>query len=455
MRPAIFHPAARPCRPLRAFAQVAMVLLALTLAAALSPARADAPAPGVLDSAMEAVLVVHAADDGNRFLGSAFLWGDIAEVAVTNAHVVGDAAQVRLIDRQGRVVVVPVIARDPVRDLAVLGLSGTLMGRAGLVAGPAPTLGARVWAMGAPLGIAFTLTEGMVSAAPRQVEPAVPLRLLQHNAAVNPGSSGGPLVDAMGRLVGLNARIADGSRMFVGIAYAITAEDLARLVPLLIAEELPALPNLDLRARPVDLQLAKALGVSARGLLLDAVGHGGLAAQGGLMAGDILVSVDGVVIHVAGDLAFLLEAGLDRGHVDLTILREGRALVVTLPLRPALSAQAELTRTAPGDMAARVSSYRLESLGLELDARGRVTALRQNSPALWSGLVAGDRIVAINGVWLEAEALRAFEMTAPALLLVQATGGQTRHVFLDPWTKAAGLRPVGGANVLDPAVVVF
>ncbi len=73
--------------------------------------------------------------------------------------------------------------------------------------------------------------------------------MLQHDAAVNPGSSGGPLVDAMGRLVGMNSQIADGSRMFVGIAYAISAPDLQRIVTGLIEETLMPLPSLGLTAR--------------------------------------------------------------------------------------------------------------------------------------------------------------------------------------------------------------
>ncbi|MCU0899553.1 MAG: trypsin-like peptidase domain-containing protein [Cypionkella sp.] len=454
MRPVYRHPASRPFRPILAFAQVAAVLFVLTLAAALSPARAAAPAPGVLDRAMDAVLVVHSADSANRFLGSAFLWGDRAEVAVTNAHVVGEASEVRLIDRQGRVVLVPVIARDSVRDIAVLGLDGALRGRAGLEAGPAPDLGTPVWAMGAPLGTVFTLTEGMISADPRQVEPAVPLRLLQHDAAVNPGSSGGPLVDAQGRLVGMNARIADGSRMFVGIAYAITATDLARLVPRLIAEDLPPFPNLDLRARPVDLQLAAALGVSASGLLIDQVGQTGLAARAGLRAGDILIAAGTQALANPGDLAFAIDTALETGQIDLAILRQGKALIVTLDLAPP-AAPASLTRTVPGDSAARIASYRLETLGFDLDASGRITAIRPNSPALWSGLAEGDRILAVNGAQRDGVTLRGLELTAPAVLLVQAAGGQTRHVYLDPWSKAEGLRPIGGANVLDPAVVVF
>ena len=451
MRPVLLHPSVRHFRPLRALVQLAAAVLVLTLAAGLAPARAAS----VLDAAMDAVLVVHSADDGNRFLGSAFLWGDVAEVAVTNAHVVGDADQVRLLDRQGHVVVVPVIARDEVRDIAVLGLDGALRGRAGLVPGPAPELGARVWAMGAPLGIAFTLTEGMVSAAPRQVETAVPLRLLQHDAAVNPGSSGGPLVDAMGRLVGMNARIADGSRMFVGIAYAITADDLSRLLPLLIAEDLPAFPRLDLRARPIDLQLAAALGVSAKGLLVDSVGSGGIAGAAGLRAGDILLSVDGAVIEGAGDLAFLIDAALPKGRADLALLREGEARLVTLDFAPSETSSALVMRGSPADGAVKVQSYHLEDLGLSFDGKGRLSALQQNSPGMWAGLAEGDRILAINGQTVDLAAVLVAEIEAPVVLLVQAPGGQTRHVFLDPWAKADGLRPMGGANVLDPAVVVF
>lgn len=452
----IFPNSAPNQRPvLRIFAQVALALFVLTALAALSPARAQTPAAGVLDRAMDAVLVVHSADDADRFLGSAFLWGDLAEVALTNAHVVGTATEVRLIDRAGQSVVVPVIARDDVRDIAVLGLDGALRGRAGLVAGPAPDLGARVWAMGAPLGIAFTLTEGMISAAPRQVETAVPLRLVQHDAAVNPGSSGGPLVDAQGRVVGMNARIADGSRMFVGIAYAITVADLSRLVPLLIAEDLPAFPRLDLRARPVDLQLAAALGVAPKGVLVDAVGQTGLAASAGIKAGDILLSVDGTVIEAAGDLAFLIDAALPQGRVDIALLRAGQAVIVTLNLAPAQSVAALVTRDLSATATVRVSSYHLTDLGLEFDATGRLTAIRQNSPALWSGLAEGDRLLAINGQALDLAGLQTFELKAPVVLLVQAPGGQTRHVLLDPWATAGGLRPVGGANVLDPAVVVF
>jgi serine protease Do len=87
-----------------------------------------------------------------------------------------------------------------------------------------------------------------------------------------------------------------------------------------------------------------------------------------------------------------------------------------------------------------------------VDPQGTVTNLTDNSPALLAGLAKGDRIIAINGA---AQDLETYELTAPALLLLEAAGGATRHIRLDPWHAPQGVRPVGGANVLDPDVVVF
>ncbi|MBP9185116.1 MAG: serine protease, partial [Fuscovulum sp.] len=212
---------------------LAVLALMVTLAGAARAGTAE------LETAMDAVLVVRSDDAEDRFLGSAFLWGEEAVVAVTNAHVVGAAEEVRLVDRNGEEMTGLVIARDAVRDVAVISVPPRQDGspRRGLVAAADPAgLGLEVYALGAPLGVEFTLTEGLISATARQVEIQVPMVMLQHDAAVNPGSSGGPLVDAMGRLVGMNSQIADGSRMFVGIAYAIPAGDLDRIVTGLIDE---------------------------------------------------------------------------------------------------------------------------------------------------------------------------------------------------------------------------
>ena len=187
-------------------------LLVLAVVAVLSPVRAQdgaatggrspdaltsAISPHALNSAMPAVFAVQAADGSGRFLGSAFLYDG---VMVTNAHVVGRAAQVRLTGAGGAAggetggaaggaaETGQVIGLDALRDVAVIAVVPRPAG-AGLRIGPAPALGQPVWAIGHPLGLGLSVSAGIVSALGRQVEAAVPLRLIQHDAAVNPGSS--------------------------------------------------------------------------------------------------------------------------------------------------------------------------------------------------------------------------------------------------------------------------
>lgn len=431
-------------QPLRFLGEALAILAVLVLVAFVRPAGATP-----LDDAMDRVFTVHSADAEDRFLGSAFLWGD-GQVAVTNAHVVGAAEEVRLVDRHGNEETALVIARDAVRDVAVISVAA---GRSGLMMAEAvPGLGAEVFALGAPLGIEFTLTEGRISAAERQVEIAVPLKMLQHDAAVNPGSSGGPLVDAEGRLLGMNSQIADGSRMFVGIAYAISATDLERIVTGLIEETLPAYPSLGMTARPVDRQVAGALGVEAAGLLVDGVKAGGLAAAAGLQGGDIILAVDGVALAEPGEFAFAVERAVDLGAATVKVLRDGQELGLVLAFEAGEEPAGLRLREVTKGMPETVQSYRLSALGLVLAADGSVTAVTDNSPALFAGIAQGDRILTVNGAEVD---LSAYEVTQPVLILVAAPGGETRHIYLDPWGATDGVRPVGGANVLDPDVVVF
>jgi len=302
---------------------------------------------------------------------------------------------------------------------------------------------------GAPLGLGFSATGGMVFAVARQVEPSVPLRLIQHDAAVNPGSSGGPLVDAEGRLIGMNSRIADGSRLFVGIAYALSAADLDRIVTGLVNGTLPPFPELGLRLRPVDRQIASALGIAPGGVLIDDVRSGSLSAIAGLLPGDVLLSLDGTRIAMPGDMAFAIDAALPLGRTEVLLHRDGIETELSLGLVPPPAPQPD------DNTSERTESYDLASLGLQVDDSGVVAVVAESSPARFAGLATGDRVLRVNGIETGGAALQDLHLTAPALLLVQRGNGSTLHIYLDPWARTPGLRPVGGANVLDPAVVVF
>jgi serine protease Do len=419
---------------------VVLALTVLTALAAFSPARAT-PAP--LAAALAATLVVQSADGADRFLGSAFLWGDDG-LALTAAHVTGGAAQVRVVWPDGRTAVVAVIAADAVRDIAVLDLGPNVRG--GLRAGPPPVAGQTVHALGAPLGAAGTVTRGIVSALARQVEAAVPMRLLQHDAAVNPGSSGGPLVDAAGQLVGMNVRIADGSRLFAGIAYAIPAADLDRLVLALIDGTLPPVPRLGMQARAVTRRIAAALG-AAGGVLVDHVEPGGMADRAGLRAGDVIVEVGRAAVADPGALAFALDAAGAAQGVALTVQR-GR---VTVALWLAFAApEARLGTLRGGE--AQTEAPTLAGLGVSLDPQGRVTAVAEHGAARAAGLARGDLVLLADGLPFDDDL--AGRPIRGALLLLVRRGAVTLHVLIDP-AAAPGWRPVAGANVLDPDVVVF
>lgn len=425
-----------------------LVLLLSGLSA--PPARAEAAQggqPGLADEVavvgrgLDAALVLYSDDPEAAFLGSGFVWHD-GRHAVTNAHVVGDAQTVLVADRRGGRVPVRVLARDAGRDIAVLGLPDL---RPGLpLADGLPRIGTPVVALGAPMGLGFTATSGIVAAAPRQVEPAVPLRLIQHDAALNPGSSGGPLIDRSGRLVGMNSRIADGSRLFFGISYAISAADLARLVPALLGATLAPVPALGLDLRPVDGIVAAALGVPQTGVLVDDVLPGAAAGAAGVRAGDILLSAQGRALHSPGDLAFALDgAGTDAG---LRLWRDGQVLQVRVSLAAPVAAEPDGPRAIAGRTLAEMS--------VRLDAQARVTGLAIDSAPGRAGLVAGDRILRLNGRPVSADDLGRARPDGAFVLLLERDARHL-HVIVDPGSIRQARRPAGGGNRLDLAVARF
>jgi serine protease Do len=422
-------------------------LLALCRALALFAALLLPPSAlaNGLDRAMAATLIIRSDDGDARLLGSAFRFL-APDLAVTNAHVVGRAASVLVSSPDGPTRRADVIGRDELRDVALLRLPDR--GPA-LTAGAAPGLGHEVFAIGAPFGAEFSLSRGVVSALSRQIEANVPVRMLQHDAAVNPGSSGGPLVDEGGRVVGMNSQIADGFRNFVGIAYAIPV---ARLVGIATAlrDGTPLRDvSLGLRVRPLSSKIRAALGHSGTGVLVDHVAGGGLADRAGLRPGDILGRVADADIATPGDVAFALDTATG-DRITLTVWRGGTRLVLSAavaapaPPAPAGTASAPETRTM----------YSLAEFGLALDGT-RIASVGEGSFAQYLGLSPDDRLLSVDGRAATPDGLAAYRITRPALILVELSDRSTRHYVLDPWATPGRLMPVSGANVLDGETVIF
>src|SRR5690606_23886886 len=196
-----------------------------------------------------------------RGTGSGFIWDDAGHV-ITNNHVLQGAsgAQVRLAD--GRSFDAELVGRSPYHDLAVLRI------RVEDGESPAPLpigtsedlrVGQKVFAVGNPFGLDWTLTTGIVSALNRELptDSGLSIRdLIQTDAAINPGNSGGPLLDSAGRLIGVNTAIFSPSGAYAGIGFAVPVDTVNRVVPRLIATGRYTRPSLGVR---VDSQYNAAL----------------------------------------------------------------------------------------------------------------------------------------------------------------------------------------------------
>ena len=182
--------------------------------------------------------------------GSGFLW-DVQGHIVTSNHVIATARHIYVQLDGGNPVEATIIGRAPEYDLAVIRLGKSAVAAiAGIVPiplGESTTLriGQRVFAIGNPFGLHRTMTQGIVSALNREL-PTTGTRevlgVIQTDAAINPGSSGGPLLDSAGRLVGMNAAIRPGQGGFAGIGFAIPVDLVNRIVPELITRSRTARP---------------------------------------------------------------------------------------------------------------------------------------------------------------------------------------------------------------------
>ena len=217
---------------------------------------------------------------------------------LTNEHVVQAAQTVRVAFVDGRSVPAAVVGRDPATDLAVLRAHSTGLPHAQLLSA-APRVGQLVVAVGNPLGFESTVSAGVVSALGRSLrsrQGRLIEGIVQHTAALNPGNSGGPLVDARGGVVGINTAIIAQAQ---GIGFAVPATTAQWVLTELLTQGRVRRAYLGIagRDRPLDRRLVRALGLAqmraAEVMSRDAEGP---AAQSDLRPGDLIVAVNGVTV---------------------------------------------------------------------------------------------------------------------------------------------------------------
>lgn len=283
-----------------------------------------------------------------RGMGSGFVWDRQGHV-VTNAHVIMGASEARVRLNDGRDYAATLVGGSAAHDIAVLRIRVPERQPAPLPIGASADLkvGQKVFAIGNPFGLDWSLTTGVVSALNRSL-PSEDGRgtvegLIQTDAAINPGNSGGPLLDSAGRVIGMNTAIFSPSGAYAGVGFAVPADTVNRVVPQLIAKGKYVRPVLGIQAdESLNEILAKRLGVKGvavlgveKGSAAEAAGLQGakIDPAGGIIPGDIIVAVDGSAVDTVGKLVARLEEKKPGDTVKLSVVRDGRQTEIRATLK--------------------------------------------------------------------------------------------------------------------------
>jgi S1-C subfamily serine protease len=258
---------------------------------------------------------------------------------LTNHHVIADAASVSASLPDGCEIAATIIGGDPATDLAVLQLAASGLPHAEFGSSARLRVGQLVVAIGNPLGFQATVTAGIVSALGRSLRSGSGRLIdgvIQTDAPLNPGNSGGPLVDGLGRVVGVNTAMIG---MAQGICFAIGSDTAIDVAARLMRDGRVRRSRLGIAGQtvPLDRRVVQRLALPAPSAVMVAeLIPGGPAERDGLMKGDVLLKLGGKPISGVDDLHRLLTADLVGTEQFLEILRAGR--LVTRIVKPELDA---------------------------------------------------------------------------------------------------------------------
>jgi S1-C subfamily serine protease len=281
-----------------------------------------------------------------RGTGSGFIWDDAGHV-VTNFHVIQGASQATVKLADGRDYQAALMGASPAHDIAVLKIGVGFKRPPAVPVGTSADLkvGQKVFAIGNPFGLDWTLTTGIISALDRSLPSDAGGRNIEHliqtDAAINPGNSGGPLLDSSGRLVGINTAIYSPSGASAGIGFAVPVDTVMRVVPQLIKTGKYIRPALGIEVdEQLNVRLQKLTG--RQGVFVLRVQPGSAAERAGLVGasvtpqgilpGDLITALDGKPIDAVSTLLARLDDHRIGDVVELTVEREGKARAVRIEL---------------------------------------------------------------------------------------------------------------------------
>ena len=326
---------------------------------------------------------------------------------LTNHHVVDDVDEIRVQLADRRTFEAVVVGSDPKTDVAIIKIKGRVpedLPAVDLGDSDALVAGDLVMAIGAPFGLAQTVTTGIISAKGRANMGITDYEdFLQTDTSINPGNSGGPLVNMRGEVIGMNTAIATGVGQSSGVSFAIPINIIKSVMPVLVKGGTVQRGLLGVLIQDVTPDLAKQFGLpNTEGALVGQVNKDSAADKAGIKAGDVVVRYDGKAIENSGELRNKVAATAPGSKVEIVLIRDGKEHTVSAAVGNLAAAKPEAA-AATGESLSKFG-LTLQALTPDLakqfgyeDAKGvLISAVAEGSPGARAGLEAGDLITAVN-----------------------------------------------------------
>ncbi|APV52474.1 serine peptidase [Betaproteobacteria bacterium GR16-43] len=379
-------------------------------------------------------------------LGSGFVISPDGYI-VTNAHVIENADEITVRFTDKREFKAKVIGADKRSDVAVIKVEASGLPSMKIGNSTKARVGEWVIAIGSPFGFSNTVTAGIISATSREnlSDPnmdAVPF--IQTDVAVNPGNSGGPLLNLRGEVIGINSQIFSQTGSFAGISFAIPIDFAMNVANQIQAGGKVTRGRIGVQITAVSKDVAESLGLpKAQGAIVQRLEEDSPAAKGGVEAGDVVLKIDGRTIEGNSDLSRYVRQVKPGTKINMQVWREGKTkdLVVTVG---ELKEEGETRVASAKGTKPEVKTTKLgvavtdlkDDVKKKLKVTGGVEVEAVDGAALAAGIQPGDVILRVNNTGVTSvksfnDAISKIDVKKPVTLLVADENG-TRLVPFRP-----------------------
>jgi serine protease Do len=325
-------------------------------------------------------------------------------VVLTNAHVVNDASEVTVKLQDRREFTAKVIGVDKLSDTAVLKIDGKGLPVVPIGNPNATRVGEWVMAIGSPFGFENTVTAGIISAKARSLPEEGYVPFIQTDVAVNPGNSGGPLLNTRGEVIGINSQIYSSSGGYQGLSFAIPIDVALDVERQILEKGHVTRGRIGVSVQDLSQGLAESFGLEKpEGALVGMVIPEGPGAKAGVRPGDVIIALNGEKVIDSRELPPKVASLKPGSQATLTIWRDNKSQDIKITIALLDDADAPVIQKAegkpqkPGRLGLAVRPLSPEERH-QHNVEGGLLVERVEGPAQKAGILKGDVLLSVNGV---------------------------------------------------------